>query len=187
MSTHQEMCGPRCGHELKATFPVGPWSTEPDRVEFEHAGMPCLLHRNGHLGHWCGYVGVAPGHPAHGKSYDDIDVEVHGGLTYAAACEPPICHVPKPGQPDALWWMGFDAAHCWDLAPGIRAALAKINISPLTEYDRQEVYRDMAYMRAETERLAEQLAAMIRPDAATLNSVCNDVESPDVPEGSKSE
>lgn len=143
MSSETQLCGPSCLHEEKVDFGEGPWQSEPDRVDFRHAGFPCLLHRNGHLGHWCGYVGVPPGHPAHGKGYEDIDVEVHGGLTYAHRCEPPICHVAQPGEPDQLWWLGFDAAHCWDLVPGAHAVLRRIGA--LTEMDRDEAYRDMAY------------------------------------------
>src|SRR5437667_10881267 len=94
----------------KTTWGDGPWLTEPDRIEWDHAGLPCLALRN-HHGTWCGYADVAPGHPWHGKSNDDIaDLDVHGGLTYANACQHRedgvmgICHVPKPGEPDDGWW-----------------------------------------------------------------------------------
>jgi hypothetical protein len=35
------------------------------------------------MGHRCGYVTVPKDHPHYGKGYDDVDVDVHGGLTYA--------------------------------------------------------------------------------------------------------
>ena len=35
------------------------------------------------MGHRCGYVTVPEGHPHYGKGYDDVRVDVHGGLTYA--------------------------------------------------------------------------------------------------------
>ena len=44
-----------------AAWGQGPWDDEPDRVDFEHAGFPCLLLRNPRLGQWCGYVAVPPG------------------------------------------------------------------------------------------------------------------------------
>lgn len=47
-----------------------------------------------------GYVQIPEGHPWHGKSYDDIDVDVHGGLTYGC------------GE-----WIGFDCMHCGDYWP----------------------------------------------------------------------
>jgi hypothetical protein len=40
----------------------GPWTIEDDRVEFDHAGMKCLITR-GPLGAWCGYVAVGVAHP----------------------------------------------------------------------------------------------------------------------------
>jgi hypothetical protein len=131
----------------KAAWGEGPWQTEPDRVEFEHSGLPCLLVR-GPLGGWCGYAAVPPGHPLHGTPYNDVDVEVHGGLTYADRCQGHICHVPKPGEPDEVWWLGFDCGHYTDLLPG----MTKYN------FNQDGTYRDVDYVRAETERLAEQLA-----------------------------
>ena len=51
-----------------------------DRRTLHHTARP--------LGSWCGYVGVRGNHPAAGKDYDDLDVLVHGGLTYADYCHP---------------------------------------------------------------------------------------------------
>lgn len=39
-------------------------------------------HVQRHKGNWNGYVILPPSHPDIGKHYDDIKVEVHGGLTY---------------------------------------------------------------------------------------------------------
>jgi hypothetical protein len=125
----------------------GPWIDEPDRIEFEAHGLPCLMLRNP-FGAWCGYAAVPPGHPYHGKS--DADVEAHGGITYAGTCDESvgICHVPKPGEPDNVYWFGFDCSHCYDLTPGLRI--------PMLDH---VVYRDVNYVRAEVEALAAQLAA----------------------------
>lgn len=38
-------------------------------------------------GHFNGYVALCEGHPDYGKDYDDIDVEVHGGLTFSQEVE----------------------------------------------------------------------------------------------------
>jgi hypothetical protein len=148
-----------CNHaEEKSKWGDGPWQNEPDRVEFHHAGLACILHRN-RVGTWCGYVGVPPTHPAHGKRYDDVDVSVHGGLTYADHCmeNGPICHVPAPGEPDDLYWFGWDAAHYTDLSPGIVATLRELGS---TRDRSDEIYRDVTYARNQTESLAEQLALM---------------------------
>lgn len=139
---------------------AGPWDGEPDRVDWEHAGLPCFVLRN-HHGAWCGYAGVAAGHPLYGQSYHDIGINVHGGLTYAGECRPPICHVPKPGDPDEMFWFGFDCGHCFDVMPGmvahLREVYAKLGDVPPPDPLPSE-YRTLAYAQAETNRLAEQLA-----------------------------
>lgn len=147
----------------------GPWDNEPDRLDFEHAGFACLLHR-GPCGHWCGYVGVPEGHPYFGKSYDDVPVDAHGGLTYSEKCAGHICHVPKPGMPDVVWWLGFDCAHSGDYTPSNGRYWGTGYPWPSEKYDHAnamsvidwhvEKYRTIDYVRAETQRLAEQLAAV---------------------------
>lgn len=44
----------------KKAWGEGPWTKEPDRVEWrdEVTGYRCLIVRNPHLGHWCGYVEI---------------------------------------------------------------------------------------------------------------------------------
>ena len=154
----------------KSAWGDGPWQQEPDRIEWEHAGLPCLMSR-GSCGHWCGYAAVPPGHTLHGKSYDDAPVEVHGGLTYASLCSGAICHVPKPGEPDDVYWFGFDCAHSGDYAPSLgnwRASRhggkaynhAEAVALHAVSWSAADVYRTVDYVQAETNRLAEQLVAL---------------------------
>jgi len=142
----------------KSTWPAGPWKDEPDRVEFEAYGFPCLITRQV-TGHLCGYVGMPPGHPWHGQGYsaDALDgVEVHGGLTYASACKGDVCHVPKPGEPDNVFWLGFDMAHYGDFRPADSGRfLPEVLLGPREG----GVYRDIPYVRAQCERLALQARA----------------------------
>lgn len=58
-------------------LPEGPWLDEPNRKEFTHSGLTCLLNRN-HSGAWCGYVAVGKDHPLYGIWY--------GGCT--KGCDP---------------------------------------------------------------------------------------------------
>jgi hypothetical protein len=44
--------------------------------------FPFAIVKHDELGTLCGYMGVPPVHPWYGKHCDDLDVEVHGGLTY---------------------------------------------------------------------------------------------------------
>ena len=71
----------------RSGWPSGEWDKEPDRATWVHeaTGARCTMLR-GALGNWCGYVGINGNHPCAGKDYDDLDVSVHGGLTYAAYC-----------------------------------------------------------------------------------------------------
>lgn len=73
--------------------------------------------------------------------------------------ETAICHLPEPGEPDDVWWFGFDCAHAGDLMPGINAVLAEIGSPSLPRYG-DETYRDVAYVAGECARLAQQLAAI---------------------------
>jgi hypothetical protein len=81
-------------------------------------------------------------------------------LTYAARCQVdgPICHVPDPGEPDNVWWFGFDCSHAVDRAPGIEAMERRHGLEDLdTGIWPGAVYRDLAYVQSEVERLAAQL------------------------------
>jgi hypothetical protein len=140
----------------KTEWGDGPWQQEPDRVEFEHAGLPCLALRN-RYGAWCGYAAVPPDHPLHSRSYKELDFDVHGGFTYSDLCCGEICHIPKPGEPDNVWWFGFDCAHAMDVTPAMDAQLRAVGLDPLRrEYD---VYRDLSYVQNQIRSLADQLAA----------------------------
>jgi hypothetical protein len=130
----------------KSKWGPGPWQSEPDRIEWRYRGVPCLMVRQPSAGHWCGYVAVEPGHPWHGLNYSDFDAEVHGGLTYSEKRAGRICHVPQPGEPDDVWWLGFDCAHLGDLSPGY-----------VRWHNTTETYKTAGYVKDETERLADQL------------------------------
>jgi len=133
----------------KSTWGPGPWQDEPDRLEWRHAGLPCLIVRSA-AGALCGYVGAPQDHPFYGKHYADDDalgnLDAHGGITFA-----------QPGEPEAVWWLGFDAAHASDYVPGIMAKLNNSELLPVT-------YKDLRYMRSEVERLADQVRDAGRVD-----------------------
>jgi hypothetical protein len=148
----------------RETWGPGPWQDEPDLVEWRTPdGYAALIVRSGMSGALCGYVGLPPGHPLHGKPYRDlksVELSVHGGLTYADECGGHICHVPQPGEPADIWWLGFDCAHFGDYDPAMRAYLRKRmgdNARPLMP---GESYKPLGYVRGEVESLAAQLKAL---------------------------
>lgn len=156
----------------RSKWGAGPWNDEPDKLQWTDpaTGLPCLIHRN-YWGAWCGYVGLPQAHPDYLKPYEDVEVCVHGGLTFADRCSPDhdpqtgegICHLPEPGEPDDVWWLGFDCGHAWDLQPGMleiigRAGLLEDRERLIRALIGSAIYRDMAFVRSECASLASQLA-----------------------------
>ena len=86
-------------------------------------------------------------------------LDVHGGITFAAFCresaieERGICHVPDAGEPDRVWWFGFDCSHCDDISPAYQWSFGSLSF-----HDAQ--YRNVAYVQSECAKLAQQLAAL---------------------------
>lgn len=152
----------------KSRWGHGPWQSEPDKAQWvdEATGLDCLIVRQPRSGHLCGYVGVGPDHPWHGKDYsaDGVDVRVHGGLTFSEACaesdDPArgICHVAEPGRPEHVWWFGFDCAHGGDYSPA-NAILAETH--PVFARSDFEEYRTRSYVEREIRYLARQIAAVV--------------------------
>lgn len=126
--------------------------------EWMHSGLLCAIVQGDENGHRCGYVRVPPGHSYHGKDYDTPNVDVHGGLTFAEI--EPCTHEDGTG-----WWFGFDCAHAGDARydpnnlPSSEAELRRKY--PSFWQDRGDHYWLAEEVAAETERLAEQLAAII--------------------------
>ena len=141
----------------KSNWERGPWDNEPDKVEFRDpvTSLPCLIVRNP-LGALCGYVGVPEGHPWYEKEYEEIDVRVHGGLTYSAFCtegpqEESICHVGE----DKVWWLGFDCCHLGDFTEMKGRFYPHLKQNP-------DIYRDIEYVKTEVRNLAKQAADVLR-------------------------
>ena len=155
----------------KGAWGPGPWQYEPDKEQWPDpaTGYACLLKRN-RFGALCGYVGVPQGHPWHGKGHDEVAADAHGGLTYSGLCQDgpedtAICHIPSPGEPEPLWWLGFDCGHCGDYMPEVAAELAACGasypgMSSAFPAEFRPVYRTAGYVKAECARLAEAARAV---------------------------
>lgn len=87
-------------------LPVKPFRVEK---EWEHAGLKCAVVQAREGSHRCGYVRVPPQHPQFARDYNDINVDVHGGLTFGEI--EPCAHEDGQG-----YWFGFDCNHCQDAA-----------------------------------------------------------------------
>jgi len=58
----------------------------------------------------CAYVGIPLAHPLAGRSYDDLPVRAHGGLTFASE--------GRDTWPKDFYWYGWDYAHAGDYSFG---------------------------------------------------------------------
>lgn len=94
----------------------GEWVEEPDEIRFECEGIQCHVTRFAvqepfckefHMfgGYLNGYVCIPSHHPYYHKKYEDIDIAVHGGLSF--------------GECSVGHWIGFDCAHSGDLVPSM--------------------------------------------------------------------
>ena len=146
-------------------------------------GYECIIMRNSHGGYLSGYVAVPPDHPLYGFDHDaippDLDIEVHGGLTYSSVCDEgpsprgrlmsearSICHVPqrfaaiehatdyRAGH-DRAWWFGFECNHVYDVVPGDRTDRSRFLGS-----ETGATFRDEAYVYGQVVDLAAQLRAI---------------------------
>lgn len=93
------------------------------------------------MGHRCGYVTVPEGHACADKDYDELRVDVHGGLTYG--------HGRK---------FGFDCAH-WNDAkdPALMSDEYRKIHEKWPRFDEGGTIKTLEFCVAECERLAAQL------------------------------
>jgi len=90
----------------------------------------------------CGYVCLPPTNPNYKIPYNDLDVEVHGGLTFGDEYgDYPVLTDSKE------WWVGFDCNHSWD----------------------QDDRKTLEYVKNECESLAEQLTTRRHVEAVHAN------------------
>lgn len=159
---------------------------EADKIAWRDplTGYECIILRDVDQRFLRGFVGIPPSHPLYGYSHDaipaDLGIEIHGGLSYGAACEVQakretwikgeavrICHTtirPKirklvPGtnatdhKPhDDAWWLGFACNHPGDVIPKRGPSRVIDGVRP--------VYRDDDYVVTEVLNLAAQLQAI---------------------------
>lgn len=132
-----------------------PWLNEPLYETWTHpSGLVCEIARQSNLDHWCGYVQVPEDHPIRVFNLNPcewdsdkptyVDLKVHGGVTWNGTDDLLAC--PTKG----VYRIGFDCAHAWDIRPKYTS------LFPGHPCDVQ--WRDIEYVRAETNSLAEQIS-----------------------------
>ena len=153
----------------KSTWGPGPWQDEPDKEQWAdpETGYACLIKRSPRSGGLCGYVGVPEGHPWYQKPLGEITHHARMELTYAALCqegpeELTICHVPAPGDPEPLWWIGWHHGYTLaDIQPG-QDARDRAEFGCVLDRIGTETYATTAVVAAECASLAFQAAEAAR-------------------------
>jgi|SRR5205809_80872 len=140
-----------------ANFGPGPWQEEPDKFNWidETTGLDCMIVRNIELGNLCGYVGVPLNSKLANIDYNDLDIDIHGGLTYSNKCQGLICH----DSTKEVYWFGFDCAHYNDLIPKFLEYTTH-NKSYFSLFN-NSTYRDFNYVKTQVIYLAQQLKALL--------------------------
>ena len=113
-----------------------------------HNGFEWIILANRNIGVRCGYIKVLPEHPWHGKHYDDVSADVHGGLTFSEADVP----CDAEGE-DNGWWLGFD---CGRVGDGWDRSIASHPDQLSDTMVTQGPIRDTDYVRDECIALANQ-------------------------------
>lgn len=152
------------------------WVEEPDEVEFEHEGIKCRICRVAvkepyvkklHIfgGYLCGYVCIPSDHSYYHKIYENMEIRVHGGLTF--------------GEVSDGHWIGFDCGHFGDYVPSLEYLKKTAPWMQKFTDDMQELkdrfnlhdspifnksYKNIEFCIGECKSMAEQLNAITKMD-----------------------
>jgi hypothetical protein len=139
----------------------GEWVEEPDVLKFKYKNFECAIVRTckpdgpDHIfgGHLCGYVCLPDTHVYFKKNYSDIDIDVHGGLTFSE-----MAGVGK-------YWIGFDCSHSGDYTPSTEKLKKESNFIDLfpipKEYLKYSIfnltYKNIDFCVQECKSMVDQL------------------------------
>ena len=103
---------------------------------FKYLNYDCMIIYEGFYHN--GYVGFTKNHPFYGLNYNDIDIDVHGGLTFSQFGGE--YHPEFNDNNEKLYWIGFDCQHHDDLEKTNGSIYSwKCNKTP--EYIANEIFR----------------------------------------------
>lgn len=117
------------------------WENEPDELDFEENNMICAIRRVSKMRHLCGYIAIDKNHALTKSNYNDIPVEVHGGLTYGQIGDGIYLS-------NKYFWFGFDCAHAGDFCP------SDYNI--INQTSSEDTYKNIQYVKNELLNLSCQ-------------------------------
>lgn len=164
-------------------FPNGPWTFEPDFDSWidQETGYKCVVYRQGHFGHWCGYVEIPEGHVLHGVEYSQSGIEKLEGVKSRVLSGPvekrsPMQLVLLVGSSmneidvgslidvhggvtysGKDYWNDTPTGFYWGFDCNHYMDLAPLNIE-LDWQSPDQTYRDIEYVKAECRSMAKQLS-----------------------------
>jgi hypothetical protein len=135
-----------------------------ERMWFTESGYRAIVVFN-KTGHRCGYVEIPRSHPCYEKECSDININVHGGLTFSAH----VNEMPYDTLKE-FWVLGFDCIHSGD-AIDLESYERYSNMGyiPKIQEDISHIFniifsdgvvRTLDFVVAECESLATQLKEM---------------------------
>ena len=99
-------------------------------------------------GFWLGYLAVTVEHPWFGEDYDQLDAEVHCGLTYGAL-------------EDGEWVLGFDYAHHGDIGVDYPMSDVQEQLWFLADQAATAQQEDIRGMRTRRDHIAYKLIDLL--------------------------
>jgi len=132
--------------EKRAKWGEGPWVYESDQITWQdnETNLYCFAIRNSEMGTWCGYVAIDNTYSIYENKYDDIDVLIHGGLTYAGNIDELFSAFAEDENLKNLSVFGFDCGHAGDFIPFFKSNILN------------GVYRNAMFIKQECASLAKQ-------------------------------
>ncbi len=142
----------------------GPWTDEPNKLNFEYRGFFCSIRRHDTYGHLCGYVLVAKHHPYFLRDRDAMGgIIVHGGVNLGEFLrrEDRLSLDKSIGEDDeefALWCQkkGMDPSNTPFWVIGFSCDHEQ-DLIPYGDNPRSATYRDIEYVEEQVKLLAIQL------------------------------
>jgi hypothetical protein len=142
----------------KKHFPPGVWLKEPDLCSWQYANLSCLAVRDMSMGIWKGFVGLDQDHPLYDKNINYIVAlpqalelfgSVHGGLSGVGKLS-----VKYKSYAKNYWWIGIETSQGDDLMPLLKLDQSDTDMTKLLSI---QTYKDLHFIRRETNKLAKQL------------------------------
>jgi|ERR1700722_19801912 len=130
-----------------------------------------------------GYVIIPQGHFLHGKDYDSIDVEVHGGLTFSEKASDCKDWTDLSEEDKEGWIVGFDTAHLGDTPENCNKEFVeretlylKAQLESYVEKTGKELTRQQLSRQDHVDNAIHELINAVNPTHLNKHPIAYDIE-----------